>query len=71
MKNTFGFTLPLAVNHLLSTVPANAHPGHVSGEVQLSHYLVSPDHLGICLVATVILFCAVCTLSCWRKVSNS
>jgi len=68
MRNTFRLTLALAANQLLSTVPAKAHPGHGSGEVQPSHY---PDHLGICLVATVILFCAVCALSWWRKMSNS
>jgi hypothetical protein len=58
MKPLLHFSAPfLAMGYLLSAAPANGHPGHGPIEVPPVHYLVSPDHLGMALVAGVILFC--------------
>ena len=45
---------------------AQAHPGHNPSEAPPSHLLFGPDHLGVVMVAGVVLFCFVQALR-WRK----
>ena len=57
MNNVFR-SLILPGVFLLSPLVASAHPGHGPAEVSPGlHPLLSPEHLGMALVAVVTLFC--------------
>lgn len=58
MKNPFRFNAAVLVSgSWLSAISAQAHPGHGPDDGAATHLILSPDHLGTCLVVAVLVFC--------------